>query len=63
MILDWVDEQMKKSQFDADPLWTVMREGGPEHARGMLPGYIKRLEGTDRADQIPLLREMYPGEA
>ena len=63
IILDWVDEQMKKSQYDTDPLWTVMREGGPEHARGMLESYIARLEGTDRADQIPLLREMYPGEA
>ena len=63
IILDWVDEQMKKSQFDTDPLWTVMREGGPEHARGMLPSYIARLEGSERAEQIPKLREMYPGEA
>lgn len=60
MILDWVDEQMKKSEFDVDPMWTVMRQGGPEHARGMLESYIKRLESTPRADQIPLLREMYP---
>ena len=60
LILNWVDEQMKKSEFDIDPMWTVMREGGPEHARGMLESYIKRLEGTPRASQIPLLREMYP---
>ena len=60
LILDWVDEQMKKSEFDTDPMWTVMRQGGPEHARGMLESYIKRLEGTPRASQIPLLREMYP---
>lgn len=60
LILDWVDEQMKRSEFDTDPMWTVMRQGGPEHARGMLESYIKRLEGTPRASQIPLLRELYP---
>ncbi len=60
LILNWTEDMMKKSDFDADPMWTVMREGGPEHARGMLESYIQRLEGTPRADQIPLLREMYP---
>lgn len=61
LILNWNESVMKKSDSDADPMWTVMREGGPEHARGMLEAYIKRLEGTPRADQIPLLREMYQG--
>ena len=61
LILNWNETVMKKSDSDADPMWTVMREGGPEHARGMLEAYIKRLEGTPRADQIPLLREMYQG--
>ncbi len=60
LLLNWTEEMMKKSGYDADPMWTVMRESGPEHARGMLEAYIKRLEGTPRADQIPLLREMYP---
>ena len=61
LILNWNETVMKKSDSDADPMWTVMREGGPEHARGMLEAYIKRLEGTPRADQITLLREMYQG--
>ena len=61
LILNWNETVMKKSDSDADPMWTVMREGGPEHARGMLEAYIKRLEGTPRADQIPLLREMSQG--
>ena len=60
LLLNWTEDMMKKSQYDTDPMWTVMREGGPEHARGMLESYIRRLEGTPRADQIPLLREMYP---
>lgn len=59
LILNWTEDMMKKSDYDADPMWTVMREGGPEHARGMLESYIQRLEGTPRAEQIPLLREMY----
>ena len=36
LILDWNDEMMKTSAYDADPMWTVMREGGPEHCRGCL---------------------------
>lgn len=60
LVLNWTEDMMRKSQYDTDPMWTVMREGGPEHARGMLEAYIRRLEGTPRADQIPLLREMYP---
>ncbi len=63
IILDWNDEMMKKSDFDADPMWTVMREGGPEHARGMLETYIRRLEETGRGEFVPALRAMYPGEA
>ena len=69
----WHDEQMQKiartSTDVADPLWTVMREGGPFHARLTLPGqpggpagllrYIERLEATDRADGASILRERY----
>lgn len=60
IILDWVDSMMTKSRYQIDPLWTVMKEGGPEHARGMLDSYIKRLEGTNRAYGIDLLKQMYP---
>ncbi|WMJ23494.1 sulfatase [Paludicola sp. MB14-C6] len=60
LILDWVDEMMKKSDYSIDPLWTVMREGGPEHARGNLATFIDRISGTKREYGIPLLRKMYP---
>lgn len=60
IIADWVDEMMKKSKYPIDPMWTVMKEGGPEHARGALEDYIKRLSGTKREYGIPLLRKMYP---
>lgn len=60
IIIDWVDEMMKKSDYAIDPMWTVIKEGGPEHSRGALENYIKRLEGTKRAYGIEKLREMYP---
>ena len=59
MLLDWHDEMMEKSQYETDPLWTVMKEGGPYHSRGQLEAYIKRLEGTPRAGQIGALRKIY----
>ncbi|EKN65236.1 sulfatase [Neobacillus bataviensis LMG 21833] len=30
---EWHDEMMETMAFDVDPLWTVMREGGPLHAK------------------------------
>ena len=59
MILDWNDAMMKTSHYDVDPMWTVMREGGPEHCRGQLKDYMKRLEGTPREYGIELLKEKY----
>lgn len=61
MILDWTDSMMKTSQSDVDPMWTVMREGGPEHCRGNLKGYMERIEGTPREYGIELLKEKYKG--
>ncbi|MEM6484391.1 MAG: sulfatase [Pseudomonadota bacterium] len=61
----WHDANMQKmARFAADavdPLWTVIKEGGPHHANliegrgqpqmkfGGLPGYVKRLRDTDRS--------------
>jgi choline-sulfatase len=66
----WHDQQMQKmaTVFPhdiADPLWTVMSEGGPFHAphdpaRGVLPKYLQRLEQTGRFDGAAKLRERYP---
>ena len=50
---------MTKSRYDRDPMWTVMREGGPEHCRGELKGYIERLKDTPRARHIPELEKRY----
>ncbi len=70
----WHDEQMHRLARNAsdatDPLWTVVREGGPFHARLTNPGhpvggieglkaYLKRLENTGRSDFAQKLREKY----
>lgn len=60
IIIDWVDDMMAKSDYSVDPLWTVMKEGGPEHSRGAFAGYIERLKGTRREYGIELLKKMYP---
>ena len=62
MILDWNDAMMKTSNYDSDPMWTVMREGGPEHCRGHLKEYMERIKGTPREYGIPLLQEKYGEE-
>jgi len=69
----WHDEQMQKlaqvSENVVDPLWTVIREGGPFHANlesgpgqpgvaGLLR-YIERLEKTGRKDGADQLRKEY----
>ena len=58
----WHDEMMFKSQDDVDPLWTVLKEGGPFHAYGYLENYTKRLEETGRAHYIPQLKQRHPRE-
>jgi hypothetical protein len=45
-----------------DPLWTVMREGGPHHSRGYLARYCERLEATGRGEHVAELRRRHPGE-
>lgn len=59
IILDWHDEQMMKSPYEVDPLWTVMKEGGPYHTWGSLDDYIVRLEKTGRKDGAKLLKMKY----
>lgn len=59
---EWHDEMMNRAGDDRDPLWTVMKEGGPFHARGYLKGYVKRLEETGRGHYAEQLISRHPGE-
>ncbi|MFW6278651.1 MAG: sulfatase [Bacillota bacterium] len=62
--LDWHDEMMATMPYKTrkDPLWTVLEEGGPTHARGELPEYIEFLKKTGRQDAIPELKKRHPEE-
>ncbi|MFC5447097.1 sulfatase family protein [Paenibacillus aestuarii] len=59
---EWHDQMMDTMPFDNDPLWTVMKEGGPYHAKGHLKGYIGWLEQTGREYAIPELKRRHPAE-
>ncbi|HHY82531.1 MAG TPA: sulfatase-like hydrolase/transferase [Clostridiales bacterium] len=61
-LVDWQHDMLMTADSDIDPLWTVMIEGGPYHAKGNLKHYVKRLEATGRAEGARLLRERHPGE-
>lgn len=47
-----------------DPLETVLEEGGPYHAKGMIrsTGYKQRLKETGRADSLPNMQQRHPQE-
>lgn len=51
-IEQWTSDELRRSHRDVDPMWTVMREGGPFHARYTSPSfaaYLERLRQTGRA--------------
>jgi hypothetical protein len=57
---DWHDEMMMTMPYDNDPLWTVMREGGPQHAKmSSLPGYFDHLKKTGRGWAIKAIKERH----
>ena len=59
---EWHDNMMKSMTYDIDPLWTVIKEGGPYHARGKLREYCKRLKETGRGYAVPELMQKHPEE-
>jgi len=58
----WHSEMMRTVNDAADPLWTVIREGGPFHARGHLRAYCEWLKKTGRGWAVPELERRHPGE-
>jgi hypothetical protein len=48
----WHTKMMIPKKYELDPMWTVIKEGGPFHCRGMLERYKKRLKETDREHLI-----------
>ena len=58
----WHKDMMKTSDSQIDPLWTVIAEGGPFHAKGHLKEYSQRLEETGRGYGIEELKRRHPRE-
>lgn len=61
-LVEWHEDRMRESPDETDPLWTVMREGGPFHSRGALSAYLRRLRETGRGQHIEELRKRHPYE-
>ncbi len=55
----WTTDQMTHSSQMVDPLWQIMREGGPFHTRLRLERYIEQLKATGREEHIPKLEATY----
>src|SRR5688572_32985451 len=55
MLDAWHGEMLRTATHATDPMWTVMREGGPHHCSGYLARYLQRLRATGREDWARLL--------
>lgn len=63
ILMDWQDDMMSKMNSPHDPMWTVLKEGGPYHANGHLNMYINdRLIPTGRTEAAEKLKKRHPGE-
>jgi choline-sulfatase len=62
LLNEWHDSMMKSMDYDIDPLWTVIKEGGPFHAKGRLKPYLERLKQTGRGHKVAELMRRHPGE-
>lgn len=61
-LVEWHHDMMMTGRSDVDPMWTVIREGGPFHAKGHLPEYCERLKKTGREEGAEKLRKRHPQE-
>jgi arylsulfatase A-like enzyme len=59
MLDEWHTEMMASSDSPVDPLWTVMREGGPLHTRDALEKYCERLRATGRGHHAERLERVH----
>jgi arylsulfatase A-like enzyme len=62
LLNQWHDQMMKSMDSDRDPLWTVMQEGGPFHARGQLKKYCQFLEERGMHEAVATLHQKHPQE-
>ncbi|UOQ86308.1 sulfatase family protein [Gracilibacillus salinarum] len=56
----WHDDMMFSMNYDTDPMWTVIKEGGPYHAKTEdLIRYLSHLRRTGRSDGAEQLEQKY----
>ncbi|GGE16388.1 sulfatase [Marinithermofilum abyssi] len=53
----WLTKAMEVSPQKTDPMWTVLREGGPFHTRNMLESYGRWLRETGRGEHAAFLEK------
>ncbi|MCL4508519.1 MAG: sulfatase [Chloroflexi bacterium] len=62
LIEEWHCDAMRTATHAVDPMWTVLREGGPFHTRRQLPQYLERLRATGREAWAEQLARQHPSE-
>ena len=50
---------MQTSDYEVDPMWNVIREGGPFHTRNRLEPYCERLRQSGRAHHAETLMKKH----
>ncbi len=60
LLFAWYDEMMEKKEDKVDPMWEIIREGGPFHTKGKLPNYCSYLEKTGRGHYIERYQKKHP---
>jgi len=63
LLTEWQQHMMQTSEYDVDPLMTVLRENGPSYCQGMLPEYLERLRATGRGHHADKLEKIHPNAA
>jgi len=62
LLLDgWLGDNMSRHSTGIDPMWQVIREGGPFHCKGQLPAYLERLQATGRSHMVEKLKAKHGG--
>ncbi len=58
-LTDWQQQMMRTARRPQDPLWTVLREGGPLHTRVDLKDYLDLLRKTGRYECAGMLERTH----
>lgn len=62
ILLEWWEKMLQTEGVTQDPLFRVLQEGGPYHAKGNLLKYIEHLNNTNREEAVKKLKRKYPEE-